>query len=920
MRTRLVGLVLSWVSMLSRANLLSIDFGSQFFKAYIARKGKIEAVLNLETKRKTPNVVSFREVVRQFGDSALSLQARDPKTTLLFFRYLLGMNLTGVADVSPGKVGLHEKYYPFEIFADQKRKVPAFKVKDQEMVIEEVAAHVLGFAKSLAEAAAEGTEVTEVMLTVPASATTRQRQALKDAAEIAGFKGISLVHESTSAAVDLALKIKWEKDSPKKPLNTILFNMGSQHTEISVVSFEPAETMGRLTSFVKVLASKTIENLGGQQVDILLADKMLAAFKEKNPALCSIDGSVRAMKKLVIQGQATKTFLSGYGEAPVNVEMLYEDTDFSMKMKRDDLEDAAAENFAKIGAAIDEVVALSGIQGGLAAIDNVEVTGGSHRIPKVQELLLEKVNANREVKLALGKRLDAEEAMAEGAAFILANRSAGFRARPIFLNDISVLEHTIAFTGLDPKTKEAKEYNKIFTIFPRQSSLNTVKTIHLQVDFNLQMNLLENGNLVTTYKIKGFGEDTVNKYVKVWKSKPHVAIQVGLDSCGMFKVQSASAVWEELSAEPTKPPAANDTSAKPKLLKVKRVPLEVLSVEHLPLPMSTEDKKVALQRYHDAQAFDANVKATEDAKNTLESYMYEVKNTMDTEMSKQVWAKEEARAEITSLCSTLQTWLYDDGANADKATYEEKFAQLEQKVGAEPAQRLLEAYISEVCQAIGKVADANKKAEAEAAMTPAPATLPPQPATNASQPPKPTVPPMPTKPPKPAFNEEARVEIEKLCVMIQEWLKVDGASASRGAYAERYKQLEQKISPFQESQELKRRKISEAAAAQAKWAGPWAAEACQAAERTKDWAAAVVAKVASSNATASAAEAQAPPAAPGALWSAQTSIGVISIPAAFLIAAALIGFLTSSRSSCTVLRIHHSFLIASEEPLLTSCT
>lgn len=927
MTSWLVGLLLSWVSVVCRAQLLSIDFGSQFFKAYLVHKGKIEAVLNVETKRKTPNVISFREAVRQFGDSGLQVQSKDPKNVIMNFRYLLGLNLTGMSDVSASKLGIDERFYPFNIFADETRQCPVFKVGEKDMYVEELAANVLGFAKSIAQEHGSVTDIAEVAITVPSSATQRQRRALMDAAEIAGFVKTSLVQETASAAIDLMLKPAAASSVKGKVSNALIFNMGSLHTEVSVVSFTTLEHLSPPTPSVTVLASKTVEGLGGNHVDRLLADKMLEVFKEKHPG-AAIEGNARAMKKLVVQAQATKQMLSTTPECPFSVECLFEDIDFRHQVKREVLEEITAESFARIGPAVDEVVANSGIEGGLAAIDNVEICGGAWRVPKVQELLVQHVNAAREelnreqnATLDLGKRLDAEEAMAEGAAFILANRSASFRARKILLTDITEFEYTLIFTAMDPEaSEEAKNYRVVLSnFFPKGTILNTYKLFHLAVDFNLQMDLLENGNFVTTYQLKGFGEGKIKHNENMHPLPPNVSLDVGIDHSGLFQVRSADAVFEERTPQALNTANLQNDSARPVLVKIKKLPLEVVaSTEHLPLPMTAAEKEAARKRYLEAEAFDNDVKATNDARNALESYVYDVKNAMDTELSQQIWANKEQREEISSLASTLGDWLYGDGADTDRATYNEKFQQIEQMVAATPAQSTMQAYIHEVCQALDNVPPMPT-------MRP---TLPPVESklneSNASK----TAKSKPVPTPKPnVFTEEVRIEISSMCTMMKEWLNVDGVNANKAAYEEKYKELEQKMVPFklkmdQETDpEYRKRKVTPEQETTAKWAGPWAAEAFAAAARARDWVAAITAKAnpgGAKDAEGMSVEegSEAATAVPAEVVEAARATGYPQ--GASILAVALISLLAGSGVTVALLYFPRGALTAGEEPLLRS--
>merc|ERR1719272_2510017 len=147
------------------------------------------------------------------------------------------------------------------------------------------------------------------------------------------------------------------------------------HSEVCVASFTPVEHGSKLVPSVRVLACTVVEKLGGHYIDLLIADKMLQAFKEKHP-------------KLVVQAQATKHVLSANRESQFRIESLYEDTDFFHPMSRQVLEDMSKDLFAMIPAAIDQAVELSGLEGGLAALDEVEVVGGAWRVPKVQQILL----------------------------------------------------------------------------------------------------------------------------------------------------------------------------------------------------------------------------------------------------------------------------------------------------------------------------------------------------------------------------------------------------------------------------------------------------------------------------------------------------------------------------------------------------
>jgi len=180
------GLILNY----GEAQIMSIDLGHEFFKVALMRQGApLEIVLNPHSKRKTATAISFLEAVRAFGDDAMPHAGKAPSKVPTFFHSQLAHNYSK-QDIEPGGIwwknfGLDDKFYDYDLGFDEDRGVPTFKFGPElEFSAEVVLANILYFAKTLAEASAEGKPVQDTVVTMPADANMRYRQAVMAAGEI----------------------------------------------------------------------------------------------------------------------------------------------------------------------------------------------------------------------------------------------------------------------------------------------------------------------------------------------------------------------------------------------------------------------------------------------------------------------------------------------------------------------------------------------------------------------------------------------------------------------------------------------------------------------------------------------------------------------------------------------------------------
>ncbi|CAK0886863.1 unnamed protein product, partial [Prorocentrum cordatum] len=225
---------------------------------------------------------------------------------------------------------------------------------------------------------------------------------------------------------------------------TLFYNMGARHVEACVVRYRGATHAGKPTVSVRVLGCGASAALGGHQVDLVIAEKMLAAFQAKHPQLAEgIASSLRPLKKLEKEAASLKHVLSANKEARFGVESLYEDTDFASPVSRETLEGWTQDMLSAFSGPIE--VALSKANTTLEAVDSVEMVGGGWRIPRVQALVSEYLQASRPglPALNLSQHVNGDEAMATGAAYYGANHSAQFRTKKLFFTDVQHWEANV---------------------------------------------------------------------------------------------------------------------------------------------------------------------------------------------------------------------------------------------------------------------------------------------------------------------------------------------------------------------------------------------------------------------------------------------------------------------------------------------
>ena len=200
-----------------------------------------------------------------------------------------------------------------------------------EYTVAELVAMILTRTREDAEAMAEE-PIKDVVITVPPFWAQDERQALLDAAELAGMNVLGLMNENSAVAMKYAIDKNYDAT---KEHNVVFYDMGSTSVKTSLVSFYTEMDKKKERDAFKVKAVAWDEGCGGHVIDARLATKFAKEFDEKNGGESILDNP-RAMARLRMSSKKTKETLTANKKTPVNVEALANDIDFRSHITRND--------------------------------------------------------------------------------------------------------------------------------------------------------------------------------------------------------------------------------------------------------------------------------------------------------------------------------------------------------------------------------------------------------------------------------------------------------------------------------------------------------------------------------------------------------------------------------------------------------
>jgi molecular chaperone DnaK len=415
------------------SKIIGIDLGTTNSVVAVMEGGEPVVITNPEGGRLTPSVVAFtKSGERLVGQVAKRQAVTNPENTVFSIKRFMGRKFDEVSE--------EMKMVPYRVVRASNGDVRV-SAAGKEYSPPEISAMIL---QKLKQAAEEylGQSVSKAVITVPAYFNDAQRQATKDAGQIAGLEVMRIVNEPTAAALAYGL-------DKKKDETIAVYDFGGGTFDISIL--EVGEGV------VEVKATNGDTHLGGDNLDHRIIDWIASEFKKSEGIDLSKDRM--ALQRLKEAAEKAKMELSTVMETDINLPFITADQTgpkhLQMKLTRAKFEQLVDDLLQKTIGPTKQAIADSGVDP--SKIDEVVLVGGSTRIPKVQQIVKELFGKEPH------KGVNPDEVVAVGAAI-----QAGVLAGDV--KDLLLLDVTPLSLGIETMG------GVMTTLIPRNTTIPTRKS------------------------------------------------------------------------------------------------------------------------------------------------------------------------------------------------------------------------------------------------------------------------------------------------------------------------------------------------------------------------------------------------------------------------------------------------------------
>ena len=368
--------------------IIGIDLGTTNSCVAVMDRDEATVIANSEGSRTTPSIVAFNAAGEKLvGQIAKRQAVTNPDQTVYAVKRLIGRRF------DDANVGRFREVAPFEI-CEAENGDAWVNMQGKQRSPEEIAATILQLMKDTAQDFV-GDVITDAVITVPAYFNDSQRQATKDAGEVAGLNVLRIINEPTAAAVAYGLGCDQEQ-------TIAVFDLGGGTFDVSLLKLGDG--------VFEVLSTNGDTYLGGEDFDECIVNYLADQFQEKNGI--DVRSEPLALQRLKEASERAKQELSGSGETDVNLPFIAADEagpkHLTELLTREKLEELVEPMITRIAGPCEVALKDAGLNP--EDIDQVVLVGGMTRMPrvvaKVEEIF------KQEVK----RTVNPDEVVAQGAA------------------------------------------------------------------------------------------------------------------------------------------------------------------------------------------------------------------------------------------------------------------------------------------------------------------------------------------------------------------------------------------------------------------------------------------------------------------------------------------------------------------------
>lgn len=685
-------------------SVLGIDIGTSYCVLATIQRGAVTIVRNDLSERLTPALVGFTDTERLIGEDAQTQLRSNYRNTCRYIKQLLGCS-----ESTPVDAEMEREFALAELDfgSDEEAGLAGYRVqyKREEafFAATRIMAALLTKLKIIAEKATDA-PVYDVVISVPGWFTDKARQAMLDAAEIAGLRCLRTMNDHAAVALDYGIYRSNTFDA-ERPSRVAFVGIGHGSTTVSVVEFVKGE--------LRVLAVVSDKTLGGRHVDLAIMKHFAAIFAQRY----NIDPMKNRKAFLKLEEAATKAkkVLSANSEAPFNIECLVEDYDINALLTRQEFEQLCAPLQERLAQVLEAAFASSGLNPD--DVHHIELVGGCSRIPCFQRT----VSGFFKDRLPLSKTLSMDETVARGCALQAAMLNPRYRVREFNVVDRALEDICVAWPSTtEDSMSHATDTYKTSVLFATGSPLGSTKWLTFQRESDLELRLAAGANgeplvahvevpaeaqtpseLPKRLKIKArlslhgtaawetaqlLVDDEVEEVVKEKRPVDPATTTEGANAT--VGATDGGATDAATAAPPATQPGDEYIEVVKKKIKTKRYDCKLQTFPRRGY-LTPEAKEKLAQSERSMAEEDYLQQRTKEAMNELEAYIYNLRDKLSEQLRN--FASENEHHVLQQTLAATQDWVYDN-PDSTRENYELKLQEL-QALGRPVERRYTELHL-----------------------------------------------------------------------------------------------------------------------------------------------------------------------------------------------------------------------------------
>ena len=492
--------------MASGEKIIGIDLGTTNSVVAVMEGTEVKVIPNAEGNRLTPSVVAFTDKSETIvGEPARRQAVTNPRRTVFSVKRFMGRRHSEVES--------EEKIVPYQVVGGANEYVKV-QIGDQQFTPQEISAKVLRKLKEAAESYL-GHRVSKAVITVPAYFNDAQRQATKDAGQIAGLEVARIINEPTAAALAYGL----DKTKDQK---IIVFDLGGGTFDVSVLEVAMSNDDENNSKVFEVISTSGDTHLGGDDFDQALVNHVATQFQKDNGI--DLRKEPMSLQRLQEACEKAKKELSSLPQTDINLPFITADATgpkhLQMMITRSTFEGLVDDLIERCRKPV--LQALQDAKMKPSDIDEVVLVGGSTRVPKVRQI----------VKDIFGKEphqgVNPDEVVAVGAA-IQGAVLAGDR-RDVLLLDVTPLTLGIETEGgvltalIERNTTIPVEKKQVFSTAADGQTAVTVSV------FQGERKMAQQNRLLDQFNLEGIDAQA--------RGVPQIEVKFDIDQNGILNVSA----------------------------------------------------------------------------------------------------------------------------------------------------------------------------------------------------------------------------------------------------------------------------------------------------------------------------------------------------------------------------------------------